>query len=388
MIPATVVHIITQLELGGAQEITLFTCRHLDRSRYRVHLISGPGGLLDREAESLPAVSVHFVPALAREVRPFSDLRCVATLTGLIRRLRRESPGSMIVHTHSSKAGILGRWAAYAAGAEIRIHSIHGFGFHDRQPWWIRRSFQGAEQLTARITHAFCPVSAANLDTARQLGLLRGDKPVVVLPSGIEREKYEPRTGDREELRREVGIPLEAPLVGMLACLKPQKSPVDFVRVAARIGPIHPEAHFFIAGDGQLRLQVEAEIRRQGLETRFHLLGWRRDVRRLLAAADIVVLTSLWEGLPRAILQAMAARKPVVATRVDGVPEAVEDGRNGFLVEPGDIDGLAERIGRLIGDRRLAEEMSENGYSRLGAFDGWTMLKKLEGLYDQLLAAP
>ncbi len=383
---ATVVQIVTLLELGGAQEIVLCFCRQLDRARFRVHLITGRGGLLDRDAIGIPDLEVHFSSDLIRPVRPLTDLRCLRSLTKTLRELRQKSPGPLIVHTHSSKAGILGRWAAFAAGADIRIHSIHGFGFHDRQPWPVRRIYEAAEQLTAPITHAFCPVSEANRRVAERLGLLRGGKPALVLPPGIEVQSYEPRFGEGEVLRCELGVSPETPLVGMLACLKPQKSPVDFVRVAGCVAAAHPQAHFFLAGDGELRTQMETEIRVRGLTERFHLLGWRRDVRGLLAAADVIVLTSLWEGLPRTILQAMAARKPVVASRVDGVPEAVEEGRNGYLLEPHDVNGFAERIGRLIANRDLAREMGEEGYRRLGPFDERKMLQNLVGFYDRLLA--
>ncbi|MGH2728321.1 MAG: glycosyltransferase, partial [Actinomycetota bacterium] len=242
--------LITQLELGGAQEIALFFARHLDRGRYRVHLIAGSGGLLDEDARSIPDLTFEHEPHLVREMRPATDLRCLRSLTGRLRRFRKAFPEPMIVHTHSSKAGILGRWAALAAGVEIRVHHIHGFGFHSGQPWPIRRALQAAEQLTAPITHAFCPVSEANRSVAEELGLLRGNRTALVLPPGIDAREYEPEPEEGARFREELGIPPDVPLIGMIACLKPQKSPRDFVRVAGRVAPRHPDAHFFIAGDG------------------------------------------------------------------------------------------------------------------------------------------
>lgn len=383
---ATVVHIITQLELGGAQEIALLFCRHLARHDFHVHLVAGRGGILDDEAGRSPGISFHHDDHLVRPVRPAEDLRCLGSLTELLRQLRRGAAAPMIVHTHSSKAGIIGRWAAWRAGAEIRIHSIHGFGFHAAQPWATRAAFQLAERVTAPITHAFCPASEANRRVAERLGLLRQGQPTVVLPEAIEAAEYEPGPGDASEIRSELGIPLDAPLVGMIACFKPQKAPLDFVRVAARLGETHPAAHFFLAGDGVLRPAIEAEVRRVSLERRVHLLGWRRDVRRLLGAADVLVLTSLWEGLPRVVLQAMAASKPIVATRVDGTPEAIAEGESGFLLEPHDVVGFAERIGRLLEDPVLARRMGEEGRRRLTPFLAPVMLAKLDRLYDDLLA--
>ncbi|MBI2962859.1 MAG: glycosyltransferase family 4 protein [Deltaproteobacteria bacterium] len=382
---ATVIHVITELELGGAQEITLFTCRHLDRRRFEVHLITGRGGLLDADARAIPDLFLQFDDHLGRAVNFASDLRCLRSLTGRLRAIRRRSARPTIVHTHSSKAGILGRWAAFAAGADIRVHAIHGFGFHAGQPWWLRRAYQAAEQVTAPITDAFCPVSTANLEVARRLGLLRGGKPTLVLPSAIDAAEYEPKPGEGAALRRELAIPESAPLVGMIACLKPQKAPTRFVEAASRVAALHPQAHFFLAGDGELRPQVEAAVDAARLADRFHLLGWRRDVRRLLAAADVLALTSLWEGLPRVTLQAMAAAKPMVATRVDGTPEAVIDGRTGFLVESSDVAAFADRLSRLIADPALARDLGRNAHARLDDFRAESMLRKLEAFYDELL---
>ena len=386
MARATVVHVITQLELGGAQEIALLFCRHLSRADFDVHLVSGPGGLLDEEAGRIPRVSLHVEDHLVRPIRPMKDWRCLRSLSELLRRIRAASAAPLIVHTHSSKAGILGRWAAWAAEAPIRVHSIHGFGFNPAQPFAKRVAAQLAERLTAPITHAFCPASEANRRVADGLGLLRRGQPAVVLPEAIDAAEYEPQPGDAKLVRDELGVREDTPLVGMIACFKPQKAPVDFVRMAARVGAVHPSAHFFLAGDGELRPSIESEIRARGLEGRIHLLGWRRDVRRLLGAADVFALTSLWEGLPRVVLQAMAASKPIVATRVDGTPEAVADGQTGFLLEPHDIDGFAERIGRLIADPLLAKRMGEEGRRRLNPFLASAMLEKLDRLYDGLLA--
>jgi glycosyltransferase involved in cell wall biosynthesis len=383
-LPAAV-HIITQLELGGAQEIALLFCRHLRTVGFDVHLVAGHGGMLDGEARQMLGDAFHHDANLARTVRPLDDLTSVRSLTSLLRELRMKSGRPMIVHTHSSKAGIVGRWAAWLAGVEIRVHSIHGFGFNEWQPWWVRRTYQAAEQVTAAITHAFCPASEANRRVAEAVGLLRGDKPAVVLPEAIEIEEYVPREGEALRARAELGLAGDTPLVGMVACLKPQKAPLDFVKIAARVQSAHPQAHFFLAGDGMLRSEMESEIARCGLSDRFHLLGWRRDVRALLGAADILVLTSLWEGLPRAVLQGMAASKPIVATRVDGTPEAIEDGRNGFLLAPHDVDGFAERVARLIVDPRLACDMGREGRRRVDEFSVSTMLHKLERLYEQLI---
>jgi glycosyltransferase involved in cell wall biosynthesis len=384
---ATIVHVITLLELGGAQEITLFTCAALDRSRFDVHLVTGRGGLLDDEARAIPDLSFHFVDTLIREVRPQNDARGLGALTRLIRDLRARSAGPVLVHTHSSKAGVLGRIAAKLGGAHACVHSIHGFAFHERQRPAARHMYRTLERLVAPLTDAYTADSRANLEVAERLGLLRGGKPALFLPPGIDPGEYRPVEGERAQVREELGVSADTPLVGTLACLKPQKAPVDLVRVAAQVCAKVPRAHFFLAGDGVLREDVEREIARHELGTRFHLLGWRRDVRALLAAADVIALTSLHEGLPRAILQAMAAAKPIVASRVDGVPEAVLEGKNGYLLEPGDVAGFADRIAGLLTDPVRARAMAEEGSRRASEFDWRRGLNELETLYERLLPA-
>jgi glycosyltransferase involved in cell wall biosynthesis len=383
---ATIVHVITLLELGGAQEITLLTCGALDRERYDVHLVTGRGGLLDREAEAIPELSVHFLADLVREIRPAADARALAALVRLLRDLRHRSSGPLLVHTHSSKAGILGRIAARLSRTGATVHSIHGFAFHERQRPTVRRAYQNLERLVAAATDAFTADSRANLEVAERLGLLRGDKPALFMPPGIDPQEYQPIEGERERIREELGIGRETPLVGTLACLKPQKAPLDLVRVAVRVGERVPEAHFFLAGDGELRREMEEEIAAAGLGRRFHLLGWRRDVRALLSACDVFALTSLHEGLPRAILQALAAGKPIVASHVDGIPEAVTEGQNGHLLEPRDVAGFAERIASLLADPAHARALGAESARRAGAFDWRRGLADLDALYGRLLS--
>jgi glycosyltransferase involved in cell wall biosynthesis len=206
-----------------------------------------------------------------------------------------------------------------------------------------------------------------------------------VLPVAIEPERYVPDPAGRRQVREELAVGEDETLIGMIACLKPQKAPLDFVRLAARVRAAVPRTRFFVAGDGELRPQMEAEIARLALGDTLQLLGWRRDVRALLGALDVLVLTSLWEGLPRVVLEAMVAAKPVVATWVDGTPEAVKDGSNGFLAEPHDVDALAERVARLALDPGLARQMGERGRERVDEFGASRILGKLDALYDDLL---
>jgi glycosyltransferase involved in cell wall biosynthesis len=386
-----VVHVITKLELGGAQENTLYTLGHLDPARFSGLLVTHPEGLLVADALRDGRYETRLLPSLVREVRPASDARALAGLVGLLRaemRAARRAAGGgvprLIVHTHSSKAGILGRAAARLAGVPVVVHTVHGFGFHPRQRPAVRGFYVALERLAARWTSHVIAVAGADLDEGVALGLFARER-TSLIRSGIEIARFAGTGLDRAAAVRALGFDPARPLVGMVACLKPQKNPVDFVRAAALVAASVPEAQFLLAGDGVLRPAVEEQVRRSGLEGRLRLLGWRRDVDALIPCLDVLVLTSLWEGLPRVIPQAMAAGRPVVAYRVDGAPEAVEDGVTGYLVAPGDYRGAAARLVALLRDQALARQLGAAGRDRVGEFDADLMVRSQEQLYDRLM---
>jgi len=386
-----VVHIITKLELGGAQENTLYTLGHLDPSRFSGLLLTNPEGLLVAEARRDTRYDTRFVGSLVREVRPASDAAALAGLVGMLRaevRAARSDAGSgtprLIVHTHSSKAGILGRAAARIAGAPVVIHTVHGFGFHPRQRRAAHAFYVGLERLAARWTSHVVAVAQADIDTGAALGIFPRER-TSLIRSGIEIARYAGTGIDRTSAVRALGCDPARPLVGMVACLKPQKNPVDFVRVAEIVAARVPEAQFLLVGDGVLRPAVEEQLRRSGLEGRFIMAGWRRDVETIIPCLDVLALTSLWEGLPRVFPQAMAAGRPVVAYRVASAPEAVADGLTGYLVAPGDVAGAAARIVTLLADPPLARRMGAAGRDRVGEFDADLMVLAQETLYERLL---
>jgi glycosyltransferase involved in cell wall biosynthesis len=382
--PVPVVHVITKLELGGAQQNTLHTVGHLDRARFRPVLVCGEGGMLDDEARALPDVEVHFLPRLVRPIRPADDLATSGALQRLLKPLVAQGP--CFVHTHSSKAGIVGRWAAHRAGAGPVVHSIHGFGHGALTNPLVRRVTLATERTMARWTDAFISVSKRNLDEGRELGLLR-DVPTHVIRSGIDLSDFARADALRAGARADLGYDDGHAVVGMIACLKPQKAPLDFVQLARRVADQRDDARFFVAGDGELRPDMERAIADAGLPDVFTLLGWRRDVPALLGALDVAVLTSRWEGLPRVCPQAMAAGRPMVATAVDGTPEAIVDGRNGQLFAPGDVDAGAHHVLQILGDPALAQRFAEAGREAVAEFDQDRMVADQEALYEQLLSS-
>ncbi|MDQ7008119.1 MAG: glycosyltransferase family 4 protein [Acidobacteriota bacterium] len=373
-----VAHLITQLELGGAQQNTLYTVAHLDRDRFEPILVAGSGGLLEAQARAVEGLHFETCPHLARPVAPGRDLLALADLR---RRLQRLAP--QIVHTHSSKAGILGRLAAVLAGVPIIVHTVHGWGFTPLQSILGQRIFVSLERFAAQLSTQLVAVSRANALEGQRRKIAAAEA-FEVIYSGIEIDRFETVAEDetiRRRARQALGLPAEAPLAGMIACLKPQKAPLDYVLVAERVRREVPGAHFLLAGDGELRAAVEAEVGSRGLEGRFHLLGWRRDPEQVLAAIDVLVLTSRHEGLPRVIPEAMAAGRPVVVTAVDGSPEAVEEGETGFLAEAGDVERLARGVTALLADPRRARAMGRRARRRVEAWDIDTMVRRQESLY-------
>jgi glycosyltransferase involved in cell wall biosynthesis len=377
-----VVHIITKQELGGAQQNTLFTIAHLDRNHFRPYLVTNPEGILVPEARALIGVKTFFISELIREIDPLKDLQALFKIKRILEKIK-EGDSPMIVHTHSSKAGILGRWGARFAKADAIIHTIHGFGFHDYQPLLVRSFLLFLEKVTALITDMFIAVSQSNIKKGVARGIFPKQK-TTLIRSGIELEQFSGMRGKRPEKKKMLGLAPRLPLITMIGCLKPQKAPLDYLEVAHQVLQ-EREACFILVGDGELREKVEKKASQLGLGHRFKLLGWRRDIPAILAATDIFCLTSLWEGLPRVLPQAMARGIPIVATRVDGTPEAVIHNVNGFVTKPRDTRAMKERIIYLLDHPQEANMMGKQGKKMVGEFDIRRMVKKHEELYVKLL---
>ncbi|HYV18047.1 MAG TPA: glycosyltransferase family 4 protein [Verrucomicrobiae bacterium] len=378
-----VAHVITRLELGGAQDNTLHTVAQL-HAPYEAHLFTGPGGMLDAEARQRLGEALTFVPSLVHPIRPVRDLLAVRDLARAFRELR-----PAIVHTHSSKAGIVGRAAARLAGVPVVVHSIHGFGFHDHQPAWLRQTLVTAERVARPWTTHFVSVAGVHLARGAALGIVDPERASVVR-SGVHLAALQ-AAADRAAaagaaaLRAGLGLPVEGPIIGMVACLKPQKAPLDFIEASARVASRRPDATFVMVGDGPLRPAAEARARALGLEGRLQLLGWRRDVPDLLAAFDVVALTSLWEGLPRVVPEAIAAGRPLVVTSIDGAAELLRHEEHALLVPPSDPAAAAGQILRLLEDPSLARRLVAAARPLLGEFDIDRMVREQEALYERLL---
>lgn len=342
-----VVYIITKLELGGAQLCVLNCVRHLDRNSFFVTLISSKKGILAHDARLIPNTNFYFIPTLKRTINLVSDTITFFKLYQYLKKNRVD-----IVHTHSSKAGILGRWAAYLAKVPIILHTIHGFSFHERQFCLKKSFFIFLEKITAKITSKLITVCQSDIKKGLKYKIGKKEQ-YILIRNGINKQEF-------LNLRQKKQDAQGRPVVAAISCLKPQKAPLDYIRACSIVREVFPEAKFLLIGDGILRQKVLQLVKFFRLENNFFLMGWRRDIPSLIRDIDIFVLSSYWEGLPMSILEAFACAKPVVATAVDGVPEIVKDGENGFLVSPGDYQSLAKKIILLLKDKNLIFNMGEN----------------------------
>jgi glycosyltransferase involved in cell wall biosynthesis len=377
-------HIITRLIVGGAQENTILTCAGLNKNRFDVTLISGPQtgpeGELHSEARNA-GIDPTIESTMVREVHPVKDAICLARLTNTLRSLKPD-----VVHTHSSKAGVLGRAAARMAGVPVIIHTVHGWGFHERTSAPARAIYVGLERQLARLTHSMVVVTNRDRDKGLAVGIGRPEQ-YRIIRSGVDLREFSRRAGDPARTRRELRIPESAPVVGTVGRLSPQKDPLTFIRMAARVVSLMPNTHFVMVGDGPLRQEVERLVQEHGLDGRVHLTGIRRDVPALLQMFDVFVLASLWEGLPRVIPQAMAASVPVVASEADGIAEIIRSGENGFMVRPGDDAALAERVVALMNDSPLAKRIVAAAHVTSAEYDVALMVQQLDALYTETMSS-
>jgi len=372
--------IITRLELGGAQRVVLHTASNLDREVFEAGLAWGPGEVLDREARALDDVEKFEITDLVRPVAPLKDLRALASLRETIRRFRPR-----VVHTHSSKAGVLGRLAARLEHVPVVIHTVHGFGFTPLQSPVKRAAFFRAEKTAARWTDHFVAVSRVNRDRGVELGLWKPDQ-VSVIRAGVDLDRFR-AAADGRESRRRLGLPDGVPVVTQIGNFKPQKAPLDFIAAAARIAETMPEVWFVMVGDGPLRGQAQARAAELGLGDRAIFCGWWDDVPGLLAATTVSVLSSRHEGLPCSVVESLAAGVPVVATAVDGTPEVIRPGVNGELVAPGDCDGLAAAVLAILNDDDRRRSMATAAAEGLDDFGRDHMVRELEELYRWMVGS-
>lgn len=371
--------------VGGAQENTLLSVIGLDAMpEYEVTLMSGidkgrEGELLSEAREKTRLI---IVPEMGRSINPFSDLTAFWKIYRLIKKGRYH-----IVHTHSSKAGVLGRVAAWLAGTPLIVHTLHSLVFHEYQPWFINKSWRGIKKLCAPITDFFISVSEIIVQKAIKAGVDKPEK-FRTIYSGMELDWFLNANFDGNAIRREFGIPEDAPVVGKIARLFPLKGHDQLMDAAPEIVKRVPNVRFFLIGDGVLYEHLQKRARGYGILENFVFAGLipRERIPEMISAMDVVVHTSLREGLARVLPQSLAMGKPCVSFDIDGAPEVIINDKTGYLVETYDNEGLSESISRLLKDPELRKEMGENGRRHVDpAFRSETMVKEIAEVYKMLL---
>jgi len=376
MVKVRVLHLITHLGIGGAQDNTLLNVERLSRRRYEVHLAAGRDCTDWEERGRECADSFFSFPALCVPVRPLDDVRAMTQVTDLVR-----SNNYHIVHTHSSKAGVVGRLAGRQASVPIVVHTIHGFPWHDYMSPLKRWSYILLERYAASISDALITVSELNQREAIALGLASAAK-FTTIYSGIDLGSFEISVNRRTKCQ-ELGLDVDKPIVGTVGRLSPQKAPLDFVAAAKDVILRRPDVQFVMVGDGPLAGEVRKAI---GDERRIQVLGFRGDVPEILSTLDVFALSSLWEGLGRALTESMIMGLPVAATAVNGVPELVTHGRTGLLSPPNAPIELAENIVWLLDHPNEARKMGQDARERVvPAFSAEGMVEQIEDLYERLL---
>jgi len=371
-----IAHIITKLELGGAQVNTVYTSEHLDRKKFSVYLIAGHGGLLRPQ---LPEVG-HAIVArrMVRPIRPLTDLRALAELIGVLKRIRPD-----IVHTHSAKAGILGRLAARYCRVPVIVHSFHGFSFAPDQPFLKRTFYTMAEKLVSSLTTHFIFVAAADIRLARGKKLIRENHSLI--RSGFIMKPFLRKYANRAAIRKKHQLRNDQIVCGVIAPFKPQKGLFHLIDIAALVIRKQPRTVFFLAGDGELRPRIEAELKRRGIEKNFRLPGFIQDLAPVSAGFDIGVSCALWEGLPQSLVQLRLQKKPLVSSDIPGHRELIREGRNGFLVNVNDHRRFAARILELIENPRLRKKMGSFSNEDFSEWNADMMVRRQEELYQRLL---
>ena len=369
-----IAHVITNADsFGGAQRNTLLTLTGLVRDGYEAELVCGPGGRLIEQAKA-NGITVRVVPNLVRQIDPVNDCRAFFMLSKLFRSREYD-----IVHTHSTKGGILGRLAARFAQGPVIIHTVHGVPF-EMNGDVKTRIYIGMERFMGKVTDRLVCVGKELCREAEEWRIVPHQK-LVTIYSGIDFSSY---IAQRRPVavKRDLGVEDSSPIVGCIGRLSQQKAQHYLVEAIALLKDSFPNIKLLLVGEGPLRPLLEKQVQSLDLATHIQLLGQRDDVADLLQVFDIYAMSSRWEGVGRALTEAMHCARPIVATAVNGVTELIVDGETGLCVPPHDPTALAAAIKRLALDRQLAERMAENAQRKaMDLMDGRQMVLAIEELY-------
>ncbi|MFP4465612.1 MAG: glycosyltransferase [Candidatus Goldiibacteriota bacterium] len=368
--------VITKLELGGAQITALETAKRMDKEKFNVHLISGGGGYLDSQAMGIEGISFVLMEDLKHPVSPVYDFKAMIKLKNYFMKNQID-----VVHTHSSKAGFIGRIAAKKAKVKKIIHTVHGFPFHEFQNPVLHYCYVLAERYAAGFTHVLAAVGR----DVKEYGLLNKtgkEGQYEIIRAGIDIKKTEEAGSDRRNFLLQHGLEPGVFTVGMIGNFKKQKNPLEFAEIAEEAISKNSGIQFIFAGDGPLREKTEKKLKEYGIASKVKITGWIDNPEEMIKSLDVFLLTSRWEGLPCTLAQAAAARVPCIASDIRGNREIIRELNMGELYKPGDIKAAAAAIVLFKNmGRKPAEEYSEKAKDFLKEFDISHMVKQYEDVY-------
>lgn len=373
----TVVYVVTKLELGGAQKVCLSLFKGLAEHDIPTYLISGAQGTLAPEVAHNE--NCLLINELQREISVHSlwfELKAFITIIKKLRELKKKHP-LLIVHTHSTKAGLIGRWAAFFAGVKKRVHTVHGYGFHPHQNsfFWIVN--YGLELLTSFITTHYICVSSEDVKTG--LALIPGfSKKQSIIRAAVEKQLFIPAQRTTYQDTK-----IDTFTFGTIACFKQQKNIFDLLTAFKHVHANNPHTRLEIIGDGVLRPAIELWIMKNRLADAITLHGWQEKVAPYLAMWQAFVLSSLWEGLPCAIVEARLMKLPVLSYNTGGIHDVIFSGQNGFLYPQKQWLQLAQGMLELSQKKELYEKL-KNFNDDLHSFDNNFMLEQHATLYTSL----
>ncbi|MGD2269328.1 MAG: glycosyltransferase family 4 protein [Desulfobacterales bacterium] len=384
-------HVITRLDMGGSAQNTLLTCLGLSKMNYEVILAHG----LSLESQMTPSeqqlvakqienaahngLRVVSAPSLVRKIDPVQDIQ---TFWSLYRLMLTERP--TIVHTHTSKAGILGRLAAKLAAVPFIVHTFHGHVFYGHFGPLTTRFFILLETFFALLTDKMVALTEEEKKDYIRYAVCRPDK-ITTIHSGVEIHRFLKVKIDTLDKKDQLNLNPQKQVVGTVGWLLPIKGPMILLKAMGHVWQSNAEVELVFVGKGALEADLKKEVSRMGVSGKVKFLGWREDIHEILPLFDIFVLPSLNEGMGRVLVEAMAAARPIVASRSGGIPDLVKHQENGLLVPPGDDISLADAILNLLDDPQKAGAMGQTGKIRCQDFTAEAMVEKIDALYRTLL---
>lgn len=376
---ARVLHIHTLPVISGSGLNTFLSMKAQKEAGFEPALACAPNGPL-LELVERNGMTVHRLRHMVWAINPLQDLPAVFELRRLIK-----SRGYTVVHTHNSKAGFLGRLAGRLAKAPVIVHTIHGFAFHDQEPAWKRALYKSLERQAAGWCDKLIVISQPLIDWAIKEAIAPAGK-MVKIYSGIDLDAFR-KPADVRALRASLGLSEQDLVVGEVAKLWEGKGHDVLLKAAASLAQRVPSLRVLLVGEGGLRPKLAALADSLGIRGRVIFAGFREDVAAITQTLDIAVLPSLFEGMGRAVIEAQAAGKPVIGSRVGGIPDLIQHQATGLLVDPGDVSGLAASMAQLCENPAMRKELGEAGSRSVGErFDARTMNQQIIKVYDELLA--